>query len=370
MKKIALFILILCSLLEATSEELYVEDGLSEQEISFLKAVVLDKNTNEPVPFAHVFINQTTCGTYTTIDGVFELKCDFDITDLKLFISHVGYEDIIIEINSTWENDIVIPMIPAANELKEITILSDRDDKSRKRNLRIFKNEFIGRDKSRKKCFIENPEVIYFNDSLDVLWAFSDAPIQVTNLYTGYKIEYHLEYFAFNKKTTLPMYSGNCSIQEMDTSDFELKQKWIDQRKTSYMGSLTHFFHSLLSENLNESGYSLLNEKSLKIDIDNKEENTIVSVSENIDVVYENEFEPRSYRTWLNRVLSREPYVGGGIKYGDDPRYQVTSVSPINGKILINKNGQILNEKDIVLNGYMGWERVADIMPFNYKIQQ
>lgn len=370
MIKTTTFLLILLISLHASSKELDVNKALSETEISSIKAVVLDQKTNEPVPFAHVFVDQTTCGTYTTIEGVFELECDFDITDLKLFISHVGYENIIIEINSSWKDNINIKMIPSANELIEVTVLSDRDDRGRKRSLRIFENEFIGRDKSSKKCFIDNPEVIYFNDSLEVLWASANEPIQVTNLYMGYKIEYHLKYFAFNKKTSLAKYSGHCSIQEMDTSDFTLKEKWIAQRKTSHLGSLAHFFHSLLSNSLDESGYLILNKSTLKVDIDNVEDNTVISLSEDIDVQYQKEFEPRSYRSWLNRVLSKEIYGGGGITYDGGPKYQITSISPINGEVLINKNSQILNEQDIVLNGYMGWERVADLMPSNYQIQQ
>ena len=97
------------------------------------------------------------------------------------------------------------------------------------RDLRIFSREFIGKDKVGRNCFVQNPDVISFKDSSDFLLAFSEEPIQVMNYITGYKINFYLKQFQYNKKTTIPKYSGYSFIQEIDTSDFSLEKNGLNR---------------------------------------------------------------------------------------------------------------------------------------------
>lgn len=364
MKKIT-FLFILMSFYQVKSKE-----NIDGDKITFLKGEVIDKKTNEPVSFAHVFVNQTTCGTYTKLDGSFELNCDIDLSKLELFISHIGYEDLVIKIDDSWIGAKTIYMNPSAEELIEVTVLSKKARKDRKKDVRTFTNEFIGRNKVGKKCFIKNPEVLYFEDSLDILRAFSDDPIKVVNYATGYEIDFYLKKFEFNRKTTLPKYNGYSFMKEIDTSNFVLRKKWAEQREINYQGSITHFFKSFLSDSLEQNGYNLLNRKTLKIVIDDSDENIIIHVSEPINIQYVREFEPNSYRIWVSQVLDKKFDPRGTKVQNEGTNYQTTSISPINYKVIINKNGQIANQENIVLNGYMGWERVAELLPFDYKNKQ
>ena len=136
MRKIS-SLLMLLSIFQVQSKEINLQESFFNIKINSLKAVVLDKKTNEPISFAHVFISQTTCGTYTTIEGSFELKCDLDLTKLELLISHIGYEDTIIEIDS--EKNIVLLKSESGN------IFQIESDKKTIRNLikGISENQFL-----------------------------------------------------------------------------------------------------------------------------------------------------------------------------------------------------------------------------------
>ena len=57
------------------------------------EATVVDIQTNEPLPFASIFINKVS-STITNAEGTFSIKCDS--TDV-LRISYVGYKPLTIQ---------------------------------------------------------------------------------------------------------------------------------------------------------------------------------------------------------------------------------------------------------------------------------
>ena len=53
---------------------------------------VIDSKTQEPIPFANVFLNNTTLGTVTELNGEFVLKNIRQPAVHELVFSFVGYE--------------------------------------------------------------------------------------------------------------------------------------------------------------------------------------------------------------------------------------------------------------------------------------
>src|SRR6478736_1348316 len=53
---------------------------------------IIDSKTLEPLPFANVFVNNTTIGTTTDVDGNFTLKNVSRPSVFDLIISFVGYQ--------------------------------------------------------------------------------------------------------------------------------------------------------------------------------------------------------------------------------------------------------------------------------------
>jgi hypothetical protein len=57
-----------------------------------IKGVVQDAVTHAPLPFANVFLNNTTKGTVTDEKGEFLLKVLHEPGSYELVVSYVGYE--------------------------------------------------------------------------------------------------------------------------------------------------------------------------------------------------------------------------------------------------------------------------------------
>tara|TARA_R110002049_G_scaffold289495_4_gene472377 strand:+ start:250 stop:990 length:741 start_codon:yes stop_codon:yes gene_type:complete len=66
---------------------------IKEDSIIKLKGIITDSETNEPLPFANVIIDELQLGTSAGIDGKFELSIPLTLysDDLMVTISYVGY---------------------------------------------------------------------------------------------------------------------------------------------------------------------------------------------------------------------------------------------------------------------------------------
>lgn len=334
-----------------------------------LSGKVLDVENKEPVALAHVFFNKTSCGTYSEEDGSFSLSCDEHSTEL--FVSHVGYLHKIVMVETSNESQLLIYLEPSTEELMEVVVSGSRKEKGRGKNMKVFESEFLGRSKLARKCVIENPEVIDFTKTDQYLYASSEQPITVRNYASGYTVEFYLEHFEFNSNTQLPKYWGYSFIEEMDTSNFALKKKWEKRREQHYLGSFEHFVSSLIRSEVEKEGFKIFNGDSIAIEIvPVAKGNTLIKVSSDMLIEYFPETESAEYQTWLNKVnfLNKKMTF-----YGNEPVFfpqtnkpQTTVISPEAGEILVNQYGQVLNQEAIVLNGYMGWERVLELLPSNY----
>lgn len=113
-----------------------------------VKGTILDKQTKEPLPFANVFIDQSTLGAPTDLKGRFFIQ---DIPDIgfELVVSYVGYKTVIlpINLNDLGEDSIDIEMEIDPVALENINVVSKatREQRRAKRNLmNRFESDFLG----------------------------------------------------------------------------------------------------------------------------------------------------------------------------------------------------------------------------------
>lgn len=66
-----------------------------------IQGKVVDAKTNEPLPFANVFINNSTVGTTTELDGSFTLKNVRQPAVYEIIFSFVGYDSYKLKISLT-----------------------------------------------------------------------------------------------------------------------------------------------------------------------------------------------------------------------------------------------------------------------------
>lgn len=86
-------------------------------QIDVIEGQVLDADSNEPLAFVHVAINNTQKGAITSIDGRFLIESQEAIQ--KLMVSYVGYKNMTIPISEDL-NQVIIELVPETKVLDEI----------------------------------------------------------------------------------------------------------------------------------------------------------------------------------------------------------------------------------------------------------
>jgi hypothetical protein len=108
---------------------------------------------------------------------------------------------------------------------------------------------------------------------------------------------------------------------------------------------LSPYFEKLIDELIPENGFVRIDEKGRKY----------LAFSDLILVTYTKELESREYL----RQFSPRKSVG-----------QQSLLMLSNGEVEIFKNGTYGNRSGIFLEGYMGWEKIGELMPLDYSLKE
>lgn len=87
-----------------------------------IKGRILDKNSQNPLPYATLGIKGKFVGSISNMDGKFELKIPHDNFNDTLIISYVGYQNRSIPINEISNSPITIMLIEEHVSLQEVII--------------------------------------------------------------------------------------------------------------------------------------------------------------------------------------------------------------------------------------------------------
>lgn len=88
-----------------------------------IQGEVVDANTNAPLIFADIVIEESNISTVTNGQGEFLLKIPEEFFEGSLKISHLGYEKMMMSITSINENE-KIKLTPAPTKLNEINLIA------------------------------------------------------------------------------------------------------------------------------------------------------------------------------------------------------------------------------------------------------
>ena len=88
---------------------------------SIIEGRIMDKETSEPIPFAHMYDPENGLGTTTNLLGEFILNYPESLVSVSLRISHIGYTstDIVLYSNSEF---LELTLIPQSELLNEIVV--------------------------------------------------------------------------------------------------------------------------------------------------------------------------------------------------------------------------------------------------------
>ncbi|NJO90860.1 MAG: carboxypeptidase-like regulatory domain-containing protein [Chloroflexia bacterium] len=143
---------------------------------------------NNPVPFASIYLSNTTIGTTADELGAYKLKIpqngQYDLT-----ITCIGYKFYSKTIHAEGKNIVINAILRTSTQtLNEITVTAR--DKYRKQNYSRFIRVFLGESKNSKSCSILNPEDLrlHYDSENKKLTGYSVKPLIIENRALGYKI--------------------------------------------------------------------------------------------------------------------------------------------------------------------------------------
>jgi hypothetical protein len=355
MKKILFFSFLLTAFAGLTGFAQYTISG-----------TILDSTTREPLVKASVFCQNTTLGTVTNKDGAFSLTMNAGGYDL--IFSYTGYQTQTLRV--TGESKLEILMVKEEKSMGEVVIKSSNEvpDGWQKYG-DFFLENFIGSTPNASLCQLDNPEALhfYFFKKSNRLKVTASDPLIIANYALGYNLRYQLDSFVYYYNNSSSTYRGYCLFTEMDGPD-SLQAKWTINRKKAYLGSKLHFMRSYYDSTVIEDGWI----------IDMLEENNdkkFVKVKDIYDTLYygaldsTNQIEiyfPRKISVTYTKKRPEYEY----LKKMNMQKSVPWPISYIDIKqtIAITRNGYFYNQEDWINQGYWSWKNIADMVPYDYML--
>ncbi|WP_445711654.1 carboxypeptidase-like regulatory domain-containing protein [Flavobacterium sp.] len=310
-------------------------------------------DNKEPISGASVYVNGTTIGAITDLNGDFNFSIPNEINAL-IITSHIGYKTAYSEIkkesfvlNVTLESDVT--------ELKEVVLSQNRF--SRDEILTLFKDCFLGTTKAGKKCSILNEDDLYFTYDTDnfILMAHSDRTLEIDNSYLGYKVNYTLLDFKCKlfklsikeKDVVSNSFGGYSNFKETDTT--EVVQK---RREESYKGSVLHLFRNLSNESWSKDEFALFESAYM---VDSKDHFKIKNTTNNL-------FEVTIQKQ--NKSLRNKGFVAEfSILYNKKEHSKIYFYTT---NFIIDSFGLYTNYDKVYFSGEISKRKVGDLLPSNY----
>jgi hypothetical protein len=334
---------------------------------------VIDKNTKAPLQGASVFAQNTTFGMATDAEGNFRLRLPNG--GYELIVTFTGYETENIRIsNASDDKNLLIEVAPIEKSLQEVSVVFSTEVKDGWQKYGDFFTEnFIGKSAFSQQTNIKNPEVLkfYFSKKRNRLKVLASEPLLVENLALGYNIKFAIDSFTYEYDNNTAQFVGYPLFEEMPGTA-EKGIVWQQNRIKAYNGSLLHFMRSLYNKNLSAEGFEV--QFLVK---NNDEVKTIRLKNPYLALNYlrddsTNTVEFRPNQPDMIVIYTKAKPEPAFLNF--DPKakkdFQVSTVSIAkDASIVIEENGYFFEQTDITANGYWGFEKVGDMLPYDYRPQ-
>lgn len=331
-----------------------------------LTGYVVDDVTGDPILGAAVYIDGSSTGVATDLDGFFSLDYPPNATS-KLVVSMLGYETVVF--TKPLEASLSqIKLSQKPDELPAVVLFNDPWTRARKEA--VFKAYFLGRASFIESCSILNLNKVQlvFNPETAILQARCDVPVMVENKHLGYLIAVDLESFEAHyrkldttvvknvkNKTSLKHSLDPYQIKILSTSFFQelasnrpsLKKR-LKNRTDLFPKTKLYFYRALCEEKLEDAGFTLYHE------------GTLVSIKDNIKARQLGSIYHLGFRHKIYVIKDKYNYATVII-----PHY-VSGYMTSYGK-RVDEYGMITNEGYFTMQGYLAALGMATALPSNYE---
>lgn len=344
------------------------------QSISYqIAGKVIDAATKLPLQGASVFAQNSTMGTATFAEGDFSFWLPNGGYDLA--ITFTGYETVTkrVSMNDTENKNLLFELKQKDKAMEEVSIKTSNEIKDGwQKQGDFFTEYFIGKTSNSKHCVLKNKEALkfYFSKKRNRLKVLAAEPLLIENMALGYVIKYTLDSFVYDYNTQVSTFTGYPLFEPMQPADAVQANLWQANRQVAYKGSILHFMRSVYQKKLSEEGFEIQfiiknNNEEMAIPVKNmygginynKDDSTqLVEIHPNqteVAIIYKNE----------------EPAMDYLEQHVESPKkFQLSVISiPATETIGIEQNGFYFDQNDIAITGYWSWEKVADMLPYDFK---
>ncbi len=344
-----------------------------------LTGTVTDELTGELLPFANVYINNSSIGTTTNEKGTYTLA-NLPIGNLDVAVSYLGYMPIkqTLRFEQPGRKTVQFKMRQGV-ELQSVVVYSKRSKKWQQR-LKTVTRELLGTGRFAKSCKILNPEVLQITmEDNGHLLAQSSSPLKIENRALGYLIYQDLSDFDFYEGTMY--YGGNTRFELLKPASEEEKNLWRANQKTAYQGSLKQLLTSMVSDSLRENGFRVFQQvpdslRSLRLLSGGGANASPYSIK---NYLYYQIDEMRGAQLIKPGELATERLVisgtrlevlnlnkRGNSRYADMP-YAYSLLSFPQGYAVITPQGWVVMPMGMEVGGDLGNDRFANLLPSDWQ---
>ncbi|OGX92195.1 hypothetical protein BEN49_16965 [Hymenobacter coccineus] len=223
-----------------------------------IHGTVRDSLTGKPLPFASVFLLNTTYGVTADQQGAYVLpgiqRGRYDVS-----ASYLGYRLrqrplLVADATSLTLN---FGLLPAPAPLGEVVVRPV----NRLADYQLFLRLFLGTSSFAQLCRVRDPGDIrvIFDPDRRRLTARATRPVQVDNGALGYRLTYYdLDFRAdITDETVTILTVSRVAFQSLPPLNADGQRRWEANRQKAYRGSYLHFLRSAYAGQLAEEGFLL-----------------------------------------------------------------------------------------------------------------
>jgi hypothetical protein len=332
-----------------------------------------------PVAGATVFLAGTRMMVASDSKGNFSLG-NLSGGDYKLVVKVVGYKPLIKEIAvRKLGMQLTLQLDPDIRSLKSVTV---HPDKTWLDHVESFKQQFLGESGNATQCKIVNSGILNFeyDKKAGKLTARADDLLIILNQELGYRLKYVLLGFEFDENRNSVAFQGYPSFEELRGTP-EQEAEWRANRRKAFLGSTQHFIRCVYDQNCKAEGYVVYKIRNrtpfgfpetqkgpVRLDYNQVSFDSLLTVSDDHHKVLD--FKDALYVIYAKdkeeTVYTSKNYSLAGM-YGNRrmPDGQISIVN-LFGPVIIDEHGAFQPIARLYLEGYMGWKKIGDLVPFDY----
>ena len=329
-----------------------------------------------PLAGANVYLSGTTRGDAADADGHYRIE-GVPPGAYRVVASLVGYEAGTAEVTAgageAVETDFML--YGARWTVGFVRVEAPRDLRWQGQRA-AFEAAFLGESTLADSTRIANPEVLEFREGVGGLQATAAKPLVIENRALGYRLTYDLRGFALSE--TEVRYDGDERFEPLTPSSNAEAVRWAAARVRAYRGSLRHLLRALLGGTAEAEGFEFFLDEDAE-------------TSFNTDA-FGRSSEGRPRPVDAQDVFERRPDATGELRFDGrlDVRYdeaedagypgsrwflesrsapaeeQRSSIELRARSVTVGADGTLAAPLDVLTRGYLGFERLADLLPADY----